>query len=178
VNALGFPLGGKTGTTDDYRNAWFVGFSPDLAVGVWIGFDDNTEMSEGSTGGGLAAPVFRDFMAVALENSSPTPFRIPSGVRLVRIDAVTGLLPNAGTERTILEAFRPDTEPTLQQASSPFVFGGTAPIDPRIVSNFGFGGSAAPVGQGPGPGVSPDGAIPAANAQQQPQNSEDLGGLY
>jgi penicillin-binding protein 1A len=175
INALGIPLAGKTGTTDDYRNAWFVGYSPDLAVGIWIGFDDNSQMSEGSTGGGIAAPVFRDFMAEALKDTPPTPFRIPAGVRLVRIDAVTGLLPSGATENTILEAFRPGTEPTMQQASSPFVFGGTAPIDARIVSNFGFGGGAQPPpGQGPA-----DGAIPARTAPTPPQESdEDLGGLY
>ena len=178
LRSLGRPLGGKTGTTNDYRNAWFVGFSPDLAFGVWVGFDDNSTMAEGATGGGLAAPIVRDFLQEALEDTPPVPFRIPAGVRLVRIDYQTGLLPNAETETTILEAFRPGTEPTQREATSPFVFGGTAPIDPRIVSGFGFGDGPAPTSQGPTPGVDPN-AAPVRSEQIPPQQSDDdLGGLY
>src|SRR5690606_27434275 len=127
VNSLGFPLGGKTGTTNDYKDAWFVGFSPDLVVGVWTGFDTPRDMGEGETGGRIAAPIFRDFMREALRDTSPSPFRIPAGVRLVRVDYTSGGLPNASTTQTILEAFRPDTEPTREVSSSPFVFGGTDP---------------------------------------------------
>jgi penicillin-binding protein 1A len=166
VNALGFPLGGKTGTTNDYKDAWFIGFSPDLVVGVWTGFDQPRDMGEGETGGRIAAPIFRDFMRVALENTQPTPFRIPAGVRLVRVDYTTGLLPNAETTQTILEAFRPDTEPTRDVSSSPFVFGGTDPIDPRVLS--GLTGVYTPTeGQGQ-----------QQQRPQQQQQSEDLGGLY
>ncbi|MBC7769774.1 MAG: PBP1A family penicillin-binding protein [Phycisphaerales bacterium] len=160
VNALGFPLGGKTGTTNDYKDAWFIGFSPDLVVGVWAGFDTPRDMGEGETGGRIAAPIFRDFMRVALEDTQPTPFRIPSGVRLVRIDAITGGLPTVNTTQTLLEAFRPDSEPTAGASSSPFVFGGTAPIDPRVLSAL---GEDVPTPQQP---------------QQQEQQAEDLGGLY
>jgi|CXWL01.1.fsa_nt_gi penicillin-binding protein 1A len=136
VNALGFPLGGKTGTTNDYKDAWFIGFSPDMVVGVWVGFDTPTNMGEGETGGRISAPVFRDFMREALRDTQPTPFRIPAGVRLVRVDYMTGQLPNSDATQTILEAFRPDTEPTREVSSSPFVFGGTAPIDPRVLSGI------------------------------------------
>lgn len=164
VNALGYPLGGKTGTTNDYKDAWFIGFSPDLVVGVWAGFDTPRDMGEGETGGRIAAPIFRDFMRQALRDTSPTPFRIPAGARLVRIDAMTGGLPNATTTSTILEAFRPGTEPTRDVTSSPFVFGGTDPIDPRVLS--GLGGSDTP-NENTGP-----------RAQQQEREDEDLGGLY
>jgi penicillin-binding protein 1A len=142
VNSLGYPLGGKTGTTNDYKDAWFIGFSPDLVVGVWAGFDQPRDMGEGETGGRISAPIFRDFMREALRGTSPTPFRIPAGARLVRIDYQTGALPNAATTQTILEAFRPDTEPTRDVTSSPFVFGGTDPIDPRVLS--GLTGSDTP----------------------------------
>lgn len=164
VNALGYPLGGKTGTTNDYKDAWFIGFSPDLVVGVWAGFDTPRDMGEGETGGRIAAPIFRDFMRQALRDTSPTPFRIPAGARLVRIDAMTGGLPNATTTSTILEAFRPGTEPTRDVTSSPFVFGGTDPIDPRVLS--GLGGSDTP-NENTGP-----------RARQQEREDEDLGGLY
>lgn len=159
VNALGFPLGGKTGTTNDYKDAWFIGFSPDLVVGVWAGFDQPRSMGEGETGGRIAAPIFRDFMRVALEGQQPTPFRIPSGVRLVRIDAMTGGLPTMTTTQTLLEAFRPDTEPTASVSASPFVFGGTDPIDPRVLSGL-------------------DDPVPGTGERPQQQQSEDLGGLY
>jgi membrane carboxypeptidase/penicillin-binding protein len=102
-----------------------------LAVGVWVGFDQPRDMGEGETGGRIAAPIFRDFMAEALRNQPATPFRIPSGVRLVRIDAITGLLASGDSEATIIEAFRPGTEPTETFISSPFVWGGTEAIDPR-----------------------------------------------
>ncbi|MGD9980151.1 MAG: penicillin-binding protein 1A [Hyphomonadaceae bacterium] len=163
IASLGFPLGGKTGTTNDYKDAWFIGFSPDLVVGVWAGFDQPRDMGEGETGGRIAAPIFRDFMREALRETSPAPFRIPAGARLVRIDYQTGTLPSATTTQTILEAFRPDTEPSRDVSSSPFVFGGTEPIDPRVLS--GLTGSDTPNENG---------------AQQRPQQQqdEDLGGLY
>ncbi len=170
VASLNTPLGGKTGTTNDYRDAWFVGFSPDLVVGVWAGFDQPRSMGEGETGARISAPIFRDFMRVALEDTPATPFRIPAGVRLVRIDATTGLLPNAGTTQTILEAFKPDTEPTRDEPenNSPFVFGGTDPIDPRLLTGLQEGFSMpAESGQ------------QAAQAQpsQRPAD-EGLSGLY
>jgi|CXWL01.1.fsa_nt_gi penicillin-binding protein 1A len=164
VNALGMTLGGKTGTTNDYKDAWFIGFSPDLVVGVWAGYDTPRDMGEGETGGRVAAPVFRDFMREALRDVAPTPFRIPAGVRLVRIDYQTGQLPEAGVEG-MLEAFRPGTEPSRDVSSSPFVFGGTDPIDPRVLS--GLTGVYAP--------TEGDGRRPRNPEEQQ---SEDLGGLY
>ncbi len=110
---VGKPLAGKTGTTDDYRDAIFVGFSPDLVVGVRIGFDDNRSLGEGEAGGSLAAPIFTEFMEKALEKEPPTPFRIPPGVRLVKIDARTGAVAGGSGPGVIDEAFRPGTEPGL-----------------------------------------------------------------
>ncbi|MGE0045654.1 MAG: penicillin-binding protein 1A, partial [Hyphomonadaceae bacterium] len=167
VGTLNRPLAGKTGTTNDYRDAWFVGFSPDLAVGVWVGFDTPRNMGEGETGGRLAAPIFREFMSEALRGQPSPPFRIPAGVRLVRVDAMTGLLPGPSTTVTITEAFRPGTEPTVEVASSPFIFGGTEPIDPRL-----FEGAAIAPGDG-GPR-----ATPGQAQQQQQQSQDDLTGLY
>lgn len=111
VASVGKPLAGKTGTTNDSRDTWFVGFSPDLAVGVFVGFDEPTPLGHGEAGGTVAAPIFRDFMTGALADSPATPFRIPPGIRLVRINAETGQLARAGDKRVILEAFKPGTEP-------------------------------------------------------------------
>jgi penicillin-binding protein 1A len=110
---VGKPLAGKTGTTDDYRDAIFMGFSPDLVVGVRVGFDDNRSLGEGEAGGSVAAPIFTDFMEKALADQPAIPFRIPPGVRLVKIDARTGELPGPETSVIIDEAFRPGTEPGM-----------------------------------------------------------------
>ncbi|MCH7930900.1 MAG: penicillin-binding protein 1A [Proteobacteria bacterium] len=108
---LGRPLAGKTGTTNDNKDTWFIGFSPDLVAGVFVGFDRPQRLGYKETGSRVAAPVFKRFMAAALADEPVIPFRIPRGVRLVRIDADTGLLPGRNTERVILEAFKPGTEP-------------------------------------------------------------------
>jgi len=106
------PLAGKTGTSDDSRDAWFIGFTPDLVVGVYVGFDQPKSLGRREQGASAALPIFIDFMQDALEDQPVTPFRVPPGVRLVRVDAETGLLPGPDTERVILEAFIPGTEPT------------------------------------------------------------------
>ncbi|MHA7870973.1 MAG: penicillin-binding protein 1A [Hyphococcus sp.] len=102
------PLAGKTGTTNDYKDAWFVGFSPDLAAGVYVGFDMPQTLGQGEAGGKVAAPIFADFMVEALQEEPGIPFRVPSGIRLVRVNAKTGLPASAGDSNVILEAFKTD----------------------------------------------------------------------
>jgi penicillin-binding protein 1A len=105
----GIPLAGKTGTTNDERDAWFMGFSPDLVVGVFVGFDNPTPMGKGETGGHVAAPIFTEFMKMAMKGKKAIPFRIPPGIRLVRINRKTGSRAQPGDPDAILEAFKPDT---------------------------------------------------------------------
>jgi len=112
IRAVGKPLAGKTGTTNNSFDTWFIGFSPDLAVGVFVGFDKPKPLGDRETGSSVAAPIFRDFMAAALKDKPATPFRIPPGIRLVRVNAATGRLAAPGDTRVILEAFKPGTEPT------------------------------------------------------------------
>lgn len=100
------PVAGKTGTTNEYKDAWFVGFSPDLAAGVYVGFDMPQTLGQGEAGGVVAAPIFGEFMAQALKDSAAIPFRVPSGVRLVRVNAKTGRPAAAGEGNVILEAFK------------------------------------------------------------------------
>ncbi|MDP9196735.1 MAG: penicillin-binding protein 1A, partial [Pseudomonadota bacterium] len=121
IASLNRPLAGKTGTTNDSRDAWFVGFSPDLAIGVYVGFDTPRDLGPKETGGSVSAPIFRQFMGAALANQPPTPFRRPSGIRLVRINPETGLLAQAGETGTIWESFIPGTEPGSE--SSPVLDG-------------------------------------------------------
>jgi penicillin-binding protein 1A len=115
IKAVGKPLAGKTGTTNDYMDAWFVGFSPDLAVGVFTGFDSPRTLGRGEAGSAVAGPIFRDFMAEALKDQPAIPFRIPPGIRLVRLNAETGELARPGDRNVMLEAFKPDNLQTGQQ---------------------------------------------------------------
>jgi penicillin-binding protein 1A len=112
IRVLGKPLAGKTGTSNDSFDAWFVGFSPDLVVGVFAGFDTPRSLGKGEEGSSVAVPIFRDFMKEALKNEPAIPFRIPPGVRLVRVNPKTGQVAQAGEKNTILEAFRQGTFPT------------------------------------------------------------------
>ena len=112
INALGRPLAGKTGTTNDSNDTWFIGFSPDLAVGVFMGFDTPKSLGQRETGATVAVPVFKEFMAAALKDQPAIPFRVPPGIRLVRVNEETGLLASAGDRHAILEAFKLGTEPT------------------------------------------------------------------
>ena len=111
AKAIGKPVAGKTGTSNDSRDAWFLGFTPDFAVGVYVGFDTPRTLGKKETGSSAALPIFVDFMQQALIDKPPTPFRVPSGVRLVRVDSDSGLLPGPTTESVIWEAFLPGTEP-------------------------------------------------------------------
>jgi penicillin-binding protein 1A len=110
VRAVGKPIAGKTGTTNDFRDAWFVGGTPDLIAGVFIGYDDPDSLGDDETGGHIAAPVFRDFMIAALKDAPATAFRTPSGMRLYRVNPSSGLLAAAGGS-AIYEAYKPGTEP-------------------------------------------------------------------
>lgn len=110
---LGRPLAGKTGTTNKSKDTWFIGFSPDLVVGVFVGFDDPISMGKRETGGSAAAPIFGDFMKEALKDTPPTPFRVPPGIKNVRINADTGRQAQAGDKHVIWEAFVTGTEPNL-----------------------------------------------------------------
>ena len=115
IASVGKPLAGKTGTTNESLDTWFIGFSPDLAVGVFIGFDEPKSLGPKETGSSVSAPVFRDFMTEALAPEPATPFRIPSGIRLVRVNAETGQLAGTADRRVILEAFLPGTMPSGDQ---------------------------------------------------------------
>ena len=111
IREVGKPIAGKTGTTNDEKDVWFVGFSPDIAVGVYLGYDKPRQIGRGATGGGLAAPIVRDFFKVALADKPAVPFRVPAGIKLIRIDARSGMRAGPGAEKAILEAFKPGTAP-------------------------------------------------------------------
>jgi penicillin-binding protein 1A len=108
---VGKPIAGKTGTTNDEKDAWFIGFTPDIVVGVYMGYDKPRHLGRGATGGHLSAPIVKDFLKVALADKPSVPFRVPPGIKLIRVDLKTGMRAGPGTERAILEAFKPGTAP-------------------------------------------------------------------
>lgn len=111
LKAVGIPLAGKTGTTNESKDAWFIGFTPDLVCGVFVGFDDPKPLGSHETGASVAVPVFQDFMTKAMKDKPAIPFRMPPGLRMVRVDPENGALAPPSSKDAIWEAFIPDTEP-------------------------------------------------------------------
>lgn len=110
---LGRPSAGKTGTTNEYSDAWYIGYTPELATGVWIGYDDRTiSLGEKSTGGAIATPIWTNFMKEALAGKPITDFPQPDNIEWALIDAKTGLLALSTTPGAYLEAFIRGTAPT------------------------------------------------------------------
>ncbi len=111
LKSLPFPLAGKTGTTNEAKDAWFMGFSSDLVAGVYVGFDDPKPLGRKETGSSVALPVFKSFMEKALKDTTPMPFRVPKGIKQVRIDARDGTRAEPQDTKVIWESFLPGTEP-------------------------------------------------------------------
>lgn len=154
LSSLGIPLAGKTGTTNKSKDTWFIGFTPDLVVGVFVGFDDPQSLGKRETGGSTAAPIFEEFMKEALKDTPPTPFRVPPGIKNVRINAETGRAAMAGDKNVIWEAFVTGTEPNLDNyVLDTNVIGGQEAFDPYASdSNDGaYGYTEEPSYQGADP---------------------------
>jgi penicillin-binding protein 1A len=117
VNEVGKPIAGKTGTTNDEKDAWFVGFTPNLAVGVYMGYDKPRNLGRDATGGHLSAPIARDFFKAALADKPAMPFRMPLGIKLIRVDLKTGQRAGADNPKAIVEAFKPGTAPPDNSAA-------------------------------------------------------------
>lgn len=105
------PVAGKTGTTNDEKDAWFVGYTPDLVAGLYIGFDSPAPLGRGGTGGSLAAPIFGEFLAQAAKHLPPSKFIVPNGMQFVAVNRKTGMAAIEGEPDTIMEAFKPGTGP-------------------------------------------------------------------
>ncbi|MGL4397694.1 MAG: penicillin-binding protein 1A [Hyphomicrobium sp.] len=112
LKSLNRPIAGKTGTTNEEKDVWFIGYTPDMVVGVFVGYDTPKPMGKGNTGGAIAAPMFGDFVKAALGDKPPAPFRVPPGIKFVRINLKTGLRASGSDGgETIMEAFKPGEEP-------------------------------------------------------------------
>ncbi|MCA0257437.1 MAG: penicillin-binding protein 1A [Proteobacteria bacterium] len=104
-------VAGKTGTTNDEKDAWFVGYTPELVAGLYLGYDTPTPLGRGATGGSLASPMFNDFMQGALKGTPPSKFIVPEGMVMIPVNRKTGMQANPGDPDTIMEAFKPGTGP-------------------------------------------------------------------
>jgi penicillin-binding protein 1A len=111
-------LAGKTGTSSEAKDTWFIGFSPDLAAGVFVGFDNPRTLGAREQGATAAAPIFRDFMKGALADAPPTPFRVAPGIEEIPVDWKSGTPVPAGTPGAIMEAFKAGTAPGEANAAS------------------------------------------------------------
>jgi penicillin-binding protein 1A len=123
ARALGRPAAAKTGTAQEHRDAWFVGFTPELVAGVWVGFDDHAPLGPRETGAGAALPPWLSFMQAALGSAPPAAFELVPGVELARIDPATGLLAPEGQADALVAAFLAGTAPSESAEKGP----GTAP---------------------------------------------------
>ncbi|MDE2372657.1 MAG: penicillin-binding protein 1A [Hyphomicrobiales bacterium] len=147
---VGKPIAGKTGTTNEEKDVWFIGYSPDIVCGVYMGYDKPRHIGRLATGGHLAAPVVRDFLKQALADKPPIPFPVPPGIKLIRVDAKTGVRAAPGDTHVILEAFKPGTAPPDNNSA--------------LAAEAGIGGGAGQMS------ISPDSAAGAVRT--------GTGGLY
>ncbi len=138
--SLGRPLGGKTGTTNDSNDVWFVGFTPDLVIGLYVGFDQPQSLGGSETGGSTAVPIFQQIIAEALKGKPAQPFRVPPGLRLVRVDPETGRPAEPGDHKAIWESFLPGTEPGAE--AEPVLGGNIGAVEapPTATDPTGTGG--------------------------------------
>jgi penicillin-binding protein 1A len=109
AKSLGRPVAGKTGTTDQFYDAWFIGYTPELITGVWVGFDEDKSLGENETGARAAAPIWVSFMSKALKNREVKDFLVPEGIEFMKVDPKTGQMSLA--KGAILECFKEGTGP-------------------------------------------------------------------
>lgn len=148
--AVGKPVGGKTGTTNEYRSAWFMGVSPHLVVGIYVGFDDNRSLGNNETGAVDAVPIFTEFMTAALKDKPAEDFRPPVNAKFAMVNGIR-------------EAFRPGTEPQVSAAA----LGEAGAAGPQPYDKV-FGPGA--------PGIPPPGA--PAGTPPPPKKKDDLSDLF
>jgi len=123
IKEVGKHLAGKTGTTNDAKDLWFVGYAPDLAFGVFMGYDKPRSLGDSAQAALYTAPIFRDFMKMALKDTPDTPFRVPPGIKLISVDVHSGM--RSSGAGSILEAFKPGTAPPDSYAVGDGVSGGS-----------------------------------------------------
>ncbi len=134
IKALGKPAAGKTGTTNDYRDAWFVGYTTGITAAVWVGFDDVRPLGSQETGARAASPIWLNFMKSASNTAEFSDFSVPEGIVMYPIDPSTGLLSKEETATSLKEYFKDGTQPTQFSTVSPSPAG----VERKSISNPDF----------------------------------------
>jgi len=183
LHDIDFPLAGKTGTTNDSKDAWFIGFTPDLVCGVYVGFDNPVPLGSKETGASVAVPIFREFITQAIKGKAPIPFRVPPGLRMVRVNPETENIAPPSDKTAIWESFIPGTEPEEGQIR-PVLDGsvtgsGTSGAAAAYSTNsMGGSGGTPPISQSE-PGLNtPPASVVAPVPQSAPPATMGTGGLY
>ena len=142
AKVLGRPIAGKTGTSSDYSDAWFIGYTPSLLTGVWVGFDDKTSLGKNETGSRAALPIWIYFMDQALKNTPIETLKPPKGITLIKVNIETGLPSDKDSPETIMEAFIESSIPWEKEGrekenpSSGAPLRGRSPGDPGPPSGY------------------------------------------
>ncbi len=142
AKVLGRPIAGKTGTSSDYADAWFIGYNPSLLTSVWVGFDDKTSLGKDETGARAALPIWISFMSQALKDTPIEDFKVPEGITLVKVNIETGLRSSGGSQETITEAFVEGSVPIEKEdhekedSSSGAPVRGRSPTDPHAPTGY------------------------------------------
>ena len=118
ARAIGREVAGKTGSTNNYYDAWFIGYTPQISTGVWVGFDKEKSIGKGEVGGRAALPIWIDYMKAAHEGLPQMTFPIPEGIVFANVDSETGKLATAGTKKILRQAFVEGTEPTASSGKA------------------------------------------------------------
>jgi len=124
ARSIGLPLAGKTGTTNSYRDAWFIGYAPNLVTGVWVGFDSLGTLGKVESGAHTALPIWKDFMGKSLNLLPIRTFTVPDGIEFVEVDQATGTLVTEPSQETTTEVFADGTvpQPPVRQPADPLDF--------------------------------------------------------
>jgi penicillin-binding protein 1A len=173
---IDFPLAGKTGTTNDSKDAWFIGFTPDLVCGVYVGFDNPVPLGSRETGASVAVPIFRSFIIEAIKDKPPIPFRMPPGLRMVRVDPHTETLALPSDKEAIWESFIPGTEPQEGQDRPILDVTESGAASEGAAAVMGTGMMLPPAPQQPDLQI-PDAPAPESSTAPMPATS-GTGGLY
>jgi len=151
------PAAGKTGTTNDQRDVWFIGYTPQLLTGVWVGYDQDKSLGGKETGGRAAAPIWHDFMTKALANQPILDFAVPNEVTLVAVDQSSGQRVSPGSNGAVFQAFKRGTEPGF-------------PVDPTTDTPGAAPGSDEPEPEESVIGAAPSGAYPVPRRRDLPSD--------
>lgn len=176
---LGLPLAGKTGTTNEGKDAWFIGFTPNIVAGCFIGYDNPRPMGKGGTGGGMCAPVFEDFMREAMKTRTPGEFRVPPEVEFYPIERTTGVrLPEGEGGNVLMEPFRPGQAPGLYQTARIISDDELGSFFFNDVESSSFGGELPLGDEGDVSGGATAGGAELPSAPESFDDDLESGGLY